>query len=147
VLLASTGLSPVGRFLLAPRRAFSGARLTTLMPYRGTAGPVLVGVLVDVDPPLPAGAADLGRALATRAARMRLVHATPGGRWHVAAGIELTHDAAGPLDTATRADPVLAAPPGDTTYPWTRRLRAPGYRAARHGRPVASRHVARDPDS
>ncbi|MFT2753695.1 hypothetical protein [Clavibacter sp. Sh2088] len=147
VLLASTGLSPVGRFLLGPRRAFSGARLTTLMPYRGTAGPVLVGVLVDVDPPLPAGAADLGRALATRAARMRLVHATPGGRWHVAARIELTHDAAGPLDTATRADPVLAAPPGDTTYPWTRRLRAPGYRAARRGRPVASRHAAQDPDA
>ncbi|OUE31823.1 hypothetical protein BFL35_03080 [Clavibacter michiganensis] len=147
VLLASTGLSPVGRFLLAPRRAFSGARLTTLMPYRGTAGSVLLGVLVDEDPPLPAGAADLGRALATRAVRMRVVHATPGGLWHVAARIELTHDPAGPLDTATRADPVLAAPPGDTTYPWTRRLRAPGYRAARRGRPVASRHVARDPDS
>ncbi|RII96204.1 hypothetical protein DZF97_17980, partial [Clavibacter nebraskensis] len=105
VLLASTGLSPVGRFLLAPRRAFSGARLTTLMPYRGSAGPVLLGVLVDEDPPLPAGAADLGRALTTRAVRMRVVHATPGGLWHVAARIELTHDPAGPLDTATRADP------------------------------------------
>jgi hypothetical protein len=147
VLLASTGLSPVGRFLLAPRRAFSGARLTTLMPYRGTAGPVLVGVLVDVDPPLPAGADDLGRALAARAVRMRLVHATPRGLWHVVARIELARDPAGPLDTATRADPVLAAPPGDTTYPWTRRLRAPGYRAARRGRPVASRHVAQDPDA
>jgi len=147
VLLASTGLSPVGRFLLAPRRALSGARLTTLMPYRGSAGPVLVGVLVDEDPALPAAAADLGRALATRPVRMRLVHATPRGRWHVAARIELTHDATGPLDTATRADPVLAAPPGDTTYPWTRRLRAPGYRVARHGRPVASRHAAHDPDA
>ncbi|OUE28086.1 hypothetical protein BFL36_02500 [Clavibacter michiganensis] len=147
VLLATTGLSPVGRFLLAPRRALSGARLTTLMPYRGSAGPVLVGVLVDADPPLPAGAPDLGRALATRPVGMRLVHATPRGRWHVAARIALAHDAAGPLDTATRADPVLAAPPGDTTYPWTRRLRAPGYRVARHGRPVASRHVAQDPDA
>ncbi|MFT2691252.1 hypothetical protein [Clavibacter zhangzhiyongii] len=147
VLLASTGLSPTGRFLLAPRRSLSGARLTTLMPYRGSAGPVLVGVLVDPDPALPAAAADLGRALATRPVRMRLVHATPRGRWHVAARIELAHDAAGPLDTATRADPVLAAPPGDTTYPWTRRLRAPGYRVARHGRPVASRHVAQDPDA
>jgi hypothetical protein len=145
VLLASTGLSPIGRFLLAPRYALSGSRLTTLMPYRGSAGPVLLGVLVDEDPPLPAGAADLGRVLATRPVGMRLVHATPGGRWRVAARIEL--DARGPLDTATRADPVLAAPPGDTTYPWTRRLRVPGYRAARHGRPVASRHVARDPDS
>ena len=147
LLLASTGLSPIGRFLLAPRRALSGARLTTLMPYRGSAGPVLVGVLVDADPPLPAGAADLGRALATRSVGMRLVHATPRGRWHVAARIELAHDAAGPLDTATRADPVLAAPPGDTTYSWTRRLRAPGYRAARRGRPVASRHAAQDPDA
>ncbi|MFT2712851.1 hypothetical protein [Clavibacter sp. Sh2126] len=147
LLLATTGLSPLGRFLLAPRRALSGARLTTLMPYRGSAGPVLVGVLVDADPPLPAGAADLGRALATRPAGMRLVHATPRGRWHVAARIELGHDASGPLDTATRADPVLAAPPGDTTYPWTRRLRAPGYRAARRGRPVASRHAAQDPDA
>jgi hypothetical protein len=147
VLLASTGLSPLGRFLLAPRRALSGARLTTLMPYRGSAGPVLLGVLVDRDPTLPAGADDLGRALATRAVRMRLVHAAPTGRWHVAARIELTHDAAGPLDTATRADPVLAAPPGDTTYPWTRRLRSPGYRAARAGRPIASWHVARDPDA
>ncbi|MBF4625248.1 hypothetical protein [Clavibacter sp. VKM Ac-2872] len=147
VLLASTGLSPGGRFLLAPRRALSGARLTTLMPYRGTAGPVLVGVLVDADPALPAGAADLGRTLASRPVGMRLVQATPRGRWHVVARIELAHDASGPLDTATRADPVLAAPPGDTTYPWTRRLRAPGYRAARAGRPVASRHAAHDPDA
>ncbi|MBM7411287.1 hypothetical protein JOE38_001110 [Clavibacter michiganensis] len=147
VLLASTGLSPVGRFLLAPRGVLSGARLTTLMPYRGSAGPVLVGVLVDADPSLPAGAADLGRALAARPVRMRLVQATPRGRWHVVARIDLAHDASGPIDTPTRADPVLAAPPGDTTYPWTRRLRAPGYRAARHGRPVASRHAARDPDA
>ncbi|CAQ01241.1 hypothetical protein ACR8AL_05805 [Clavibacter sepedonicus] len=147
VLLASTGLSPAGRFLLAPHRSVSGACLSTLMPYRGSAGPVLLGVLVDADPPLPAGADDLGRALATRPVRMRLVHATPRGLWHVAARIELAHDSAGPLDTATRADPVLAAPPGDTTYPWTRRLRSPGYRIARHGRPVASRHVAHDPDA
>ncbi|MFT2750603.1 hypothetical protein ACMT9U_13575 [Clavibacter sp. Sh2036] len=147
LLLATTGLSPLGRFLLAPRRALSGARLTTLMPYRGSAGPVLVGVLVDADPPLPAGAADLGRALALRPVGMRLVHATPGGAWHVAARIELGHDPSRPLDASTRADPVLAAPPGDTTYAWTRRLRAPGYRAARHGRPVASRHAAQDPDA
>ncbi len=147
VLLASTGVSPTGRFLLAPRRALSGARLTTLMPYRGSAGPVRRGVLVDADPPLPAGADDLGRVLATRPVRMRLVHARPRGLWHVAARIELTHDADGPLDTATRADPVLAAPPGDTTYPWTRRLRSPGYRVARAGRPVSSRHAAQDPDA
>ncbi|WP_317231655.1 hypothetical protein [Clavibacter capsici] len=147
VLLASTGLSPVGRLLLAPRLALSGARLTTLMPYRGSAGPVLLGVLVDQDPPLPAGADDLGRALADRPVRLRLVHATPRGLWHVAARIELAHDAAGPLDTATRADPVLASPPGGTTYPWTRRLRSPGYRVARAGRPVASRHAAHDPDA
>ncbi|WP_244961573.1 hypothetical protein [Clavibacter zhangzhiyongii] len=121
--------------------------MTTLMPYRGSTGPVLLGVLADRDPPLPAGAEDLGRALATRPLRLRLVHATPRGLWHVAAGIELTHDAAGPLDPATRVDPVLAAPPGDTTYPWARRLRAPAYRDARHGAPVSSRHPARDPDA
>jgi hypothetical protein len=147
VLLASTGLSTAGRFLLAPHRSVSGAFLSTLMPYRGSDGPVLLGVLVDADPPLAAGAADLGRALAMRPVGMRLVHATPRGRWHMVARIELAHDPAGPLDTPTRADPVLAAPPGDTTYPWTRRLRAPGYRAARRGRPVASRHAAQDPDA
>jgi len=147
VLLSTTGLGFPGRFLLQPRRALSGARMTTLMPYRGSAGPVLLGVVVDREPHLPAGAADLGRALASQPLRMRLVHATPRGRWHVAARIELAHDAAGPLDTSTRADPVLAAPPGDTTYPWARRLRAAGYRAARHGAPVASRHPSRDPDA
>ncbi|RIJ56907.1 hypothetical protein DZG02_14925, partial [Clavibacter lycopersici] len=115
--------------------------------YRGSAGPVLIGVLADADPPLPADTRELARALALRPVRMRLVHATPRGRWHVAARIELTHDADGPLDTATRADPVLAAPPGDTTYPWARRLRAAGYRAARRGVPVASRHASRDPDA
>jgi len=131
VLLSTTGIGVPGRFLLQPRRALSDARMTTLMPYRGSAGPLLLGVLVDRDPPLPAGAADLGRTLASRPLRMRLVHATPRGRWHVAARVELSHDPAGP---------------GDTTYPWTRRLRAPGYRAARHGRPVTSRHAAHDPD-
>jgi len=147
VLLASTGLSPVGRLLLAPHRSVSGAGLSTLMPYRGSAGPVLLGVVADREPRLPGSPADLGRALAERPLRLRLLQATPRGRWHVAARIELTHDAAGPLDTAARADPVLAAPPGDTTYAWTRRLRAPGYRIARAGRPVASRHAARDPDA
>jgi hypothetical protein len=147
VLLASTGLSPAGRFLLAPHRSVSGASLSTLMPYRGSDGPVLLSLVPDREPRLPASPADLGRALAARPLRLRLLHATPRGRWHVAARIELTHDAAGPLDTAARVDPVLAAPPGDTTYPWTRRLRAPGYRIARAGRPVASRHVARDPDA
>jgi hypothetical protein len=147
VLLSTTGIGVPGRFLLQPRRSLSGARMTTLMPYRGTTGPVLLGVLVDADPPLPAGAEDLGRALAARPLRMRLAHATPRGLWHVVARIELTHDAAGPLDTGTRVDPVLAAPPGDTTYPWARRLRSPAYRAARHGAPVSSRHPARDPDA
>jgi hypothetical protein len=147
VLLSTTGIGYPGRFLLQPRRSLSGARMTTLMPYRGSTGPVLLGVLVDADPPLPAGAEELGRALAARPLRMRLVQATPRGLWHVAARIELTHDAAGPLDTATRVDPVLAAPPGDTTYPWARRLRAPAYRDARPGAPVSSRHPARDPDA
>jgi hypothetical protein len=147
VLLASTGLSPASRFLLAPRRSISGAALSTLMPYRASVGPVLLGLVADREPRLPGSPADLGRSLAERPLRLRLLHATPRGSWHVAARIELTHDAAGPLDTAARADPVLAAPPGDTTYDWTRRLRAPSYRIARAGRPVASRHVARDPDA
>ncbi|NKX51298.1 SRPBCC family protein, partial [Arthrobacter deserti] len=42
VLLSSTGMSRPGRFLLTARKTASAAAFTTVMPYRGAQGPVLL---------------------------------------------------------------------------------------------------------
>ncbi|MHA7263655.1 hypothetical protein ACX80W_10685 [Arthrobacter sp. TMN-37] len=56
VLLASTGSSPVGRFLLVPRRDIARSPLTTMMPYRGERGPVLLAART-TGPDAPGGPA------------------------------------------------------------------------------------------
>ncbi|TLM74585.1 hypothetical protein FDW81_05060 [Pseudarthrobacter sp. NamB4] len=44
ILFSSTGWRVPGRFLLQPKLDVASATLTTLMPYRGPKGPVLLGV-------------------------------------------------------------------------------------------------------
>ena len=134
LLLSTTGLGPVGRFLLVPRSTPTRARFSTLMPYRGASGPVLIAARTRSPSTLPARTERLRDALAETPWRLELLAATPRSRWHRVAELTL-RPGSGPLDDPhVRFDPVLHAPPGAGTYAWTRLLREPSYARARAGR-------------
>lgn len=127
VLFASTGWRLPGRFLLMPRLDVAGATLTTLMPYRGRRGPVLLGLRTRNLPPgsLASGEWELG-----------LYWAKPGGHWRECGELRL-RAGTDPGDIPLRFDPLGNQPPGARTYGWARRLRKPSYRAARRPAPPA----------
>lgn len=127
VLFASTGWGLPGRFLLMPRLDVAGAAMTTLMPYRGRNGPVLLGLRTRS---LPAGSLASGEWV------LALHWAVPGGRWRECGELRLTAGA-DPADIPLRFDPLENQPPGARTYAWSRRLRKPSYRAARRPPPPA----------
>src|SRR3954454_15461447 len=131
VLFASTGWGLPGRFLLMPRLDIAGATMTTLMPYRGRRGPVLLGLRTRKLPPgsLASGEGVLG-----------LYWAKPGGPWRECGELRL-HAGAGPADIPLRFDPLENQPHGAEAYEWTRRLRKPSYRAARRPAPPAVVHL------
>ncbi|WP_411720886.1 hypothetical protein [Mycetocola sp.] len=127
VVFASTGFGVPSRFWLAMQRSPSRARFTTLFPYRSTRGPVLFAARTIEPEDLPTGLTDLAAALERTTWRLRLYSATPTGRWHPFAVLELGRSADSPLDTPDRYDPVSHALPGAEWYPWARRLREPSY--------------------
>lgn len=147
LLLSSTGIGVPGRFLLHPRWTPTRAFLSTLMPYRGASGPVLIGAR-SVTPAMPARMEAVRDALTREPWRLELVFATPRGLWHRFAELELV-PAPGQVDGPTpRFDPVLRAPHGAGTYGWTRALREPAYATARLTRrrpmePSGSTHTVR----
>jgi hypothetical protein len=127
LLFASTGWKVPGRFLLMPKLDVASARLTTLMPYRGVKGPVLLGLRTLN---LPAGS------LADAEWVLGLSWASPSGRWHPCGELRL-RAAADPADIPLRFNPLENKPPGAETYAWTRRLRERSYRAAQRPAPAA----------
>jgi hypothetical protein len=140
LLLSATGLGRWTRWLLAPRRRVDGAALSTIIPWRGASGPVLLAAVLHSDAPSEHSrrASDptvLAEAHTAVALRVTLHHATPAGRWHVAGHALLGRAGAGEVDTTTRYDAVAHTPPGAEQYPWTRRLREPAYAASRRGWP------------
>jgi hypothetical protein len=172
VLFASTGWGVPGRFMLVPKLDVGTARFTTLMPYKGSNGPVLLGLRTVSLPGRATGRADIGgnfsESLATGDWTLALSYATPAGRWvqagvlHLRAAVPKRADAdnagtdsgetaglgmaSGDThsgDTAIRFDPLKHPLPGAGTYAWTRRLRERSYRAAR--RPAARMIGAPDP--
>ncbi|MBI9115991.1 hypothetical protein [Sanguibacter suaedae] len=131
VLLSSSGLGRVSRFLLVPRRAPLSGPYSTLMPFQGEDGPVLLAAV-----PERRGKSQVARGPQrtqdVTSLDLVLLTARPGGRWHrlghlVAEALERPHDV--PL----RFDPVANCPDGLATYGWLARLRRPAYRAARAG--------------
>ncbi|MGY3566184.1 hypothetical protein [Sinomonas sp. RB5] len=129
LLLASTGWRVPGRFCLTAHRTVGAAALTSLMPYRGPHGPVLIGArTLGPDPGAP------GRVKDTATWNLALSWATPLGRWHRFGALHLA-PALGPdgavVDTELRFDPLLSPLPTAGTYGWTRRLREHSYRRAR----------------
>ncbi|WP_251023872.1 SRPBCC family protein [Arthrobacter sp. ISL-65] len=149
VLFASTGWGVPGRFMLLPKLDVGTTRFTTLMPYRGSSGPVLLGLRTLSLPRRATGRADTGgnfkESLATGDWTLALHYATPAGRWVQAGVLHLraaAHDAGhtdsaetDSADTAIRFDPLKHPLPGAGTYPWARRLRERSYRAARRPSP------------
>lgn len=113
LLLASTGWNALGRHVLLPavRRR---QPLSTLLPYRTTIGPVVIGARpVDGD-------------------TLRLSWARVGGRWNALGTLTLEDERAD--DTRVSFDPVLNRPDGLEQYPWVALLRERSYALARASR-------------
>ena len=114
LLFASTGWGLLGRFVLTFGGGPESRPMTTLLPYRTSAGPALLGV----------------RATGPQVYEMSWCR--PRGEWHPFAELRLSDDRA--TDQAISFDPVRNQLPGLTQYPWVRRLREPSYRSARRSR-------------
>src|SRR3954464_5247834 len=101
VLLATTGLGRLSRFTLTPARSPYTRPMTTLLPYRTSAGPVVLAgvhqdeVTVELSCALLAGPWG-------PFARLRLDAADPGSR----------------PDASISFDPLLNTLPGLDNYPW-----------------------------
>lgn len=132
VLFASTGWRLPGKFLLQPKLDVASATFTTLMPYRGGKGPVLLGLRTSE---LPAGPLTSGEWV------LRLYWAKPTGPWRECGELRLRAEPE-PADTPLRFNPLENQPPGAQTYAWTRRLREHSYRAAQRPAPPAVVHSA-----
>lgn len=109
LLFATTAWNRVGRHLLVPTLAV-GPTLSTLLPYRTAAGPVVIG------------ARHVG-------VSYQLYWAVVGGPWRDLG--ELRLDAAGDPDAEVSFDPMLHHPPGLAPYAWVTLLRERSYARAR----------------
>ncbi|MDQ4137232.1 MAG: hypothetical protein M3116_00085 [Actinomycetota bacterium] len=132
--LASTGVGVPGRFLLRPGRSPFRVWLCTLLPYRGTHGAVLVGARTRSPAALPSRVDQLdGRPWA-----LDLFWASPRGRWHRFAVLELSA-LPGPADRSDlRFDSGRNLLPGARLDDWVVRLREPGYVATQGQAPLAA---------
>ena len=121
LLFASTGDSPLGRFVFVPRTAIEHGPMTTLLPVRSDRGPLVLRLT-------PADRApDAELALPTP---MLLSYALGTGDWWPAGEVRVTHRL-GLEAELERHDPVAHPLPGIAQYPVVRLLRGPAYRAAR----------------
>jgi hypothetical protein len=114
LLFSTTGRGRLTRFTLTPGRTPYSRPMTTLLPYRTPAGPVLVGAVLRDE-----SVVDLSWAAGT-------------GPWHRFGVLRLSQEPAGDEDVSF--DPVRHALPGLETYGWVRRLREPSYLTARRSR-------------
>jgi hypothetical protein len=135
LFLASTGFDVPSRYLLRLLLRAERGRYTTILPYRGRRGPVLIGARTLAAPALPARPGELATALAAEDWVLAVYQARPLGRWHRFGTLTLRFPGEGrAIDTDRRLDPVLHVLPGAENYPWIARIREPAYRVARRGR-------------
>jgi hypothetical protein len=116
LLFASTGLGRMTRFTLTPTRSPHRRPLTTLLPYRTPAGPVILSAVARDEQTF-----DLAWAVGT-------------GSWHRFAELWVHGDMVDEGDLSTSFDPVRNIVPGLENYDWVRRLREPAYATARSSR-------------
>jgi hypothetical protein len=117
LLLAQTGLGRLTRFTLTAGRRISSRPLTTLLPYRSPAGPLLIGAAAKMTE-----AGWDGRTF-------ELFWSVGVGRWSEFGELVLLSEP-GP-DADVSFDAVTNPLPGLEPYDWVRRLREPAYRSAR----------------
>lgn len=118
LLLASTGLGRFTRYTLTASRSPFGRPLTTLLPYRAPAGPVLLCAVFRDE------------------TTVALSWAMGSGAWHPFAELVLRNAPADEADLPLSFDPVRYTLPGLENYEWVRRLREPSYRDARSSRGI-----------
>ena len=117
LLFASTGLGRISRFTLTASRSPYRRPLTTLLPYRTPAGPLLLAAEHRDERTV-----DLSSAVLT-------------GKWQRFG--QLTLDTDHPTaahDAPIAFDPLLNTLPGLENYGWVHRLREPSYLTARRSR-------------
>jgi hypothetical protein len=120
LLLATTGLGPVTRFVLLPRQDPFGVAYTCLLPYATPHGPVVMAATPVAGSPLEAAHPTF-----------RMLAASPGGPWLEFGRLELTARASAEPDLPLRFDPILNPLPDLGWYRALTRLREPAYAAAR----------------
>jgi len=116
LLLATTGLGRLTRFTLTPARSPYTRPMTTLLPYRTPAGPLLLSAVLDDE------------------RTVSLAWAVGSGAWHPFAELVLREAPVDHPDLRLSFDPVTNPLPGLETYDWVRRLREPSYANARRSR-------------
>ncbi|WP_413449952.1 hypothetical protein AA0Y32_04660 [Georgenia phoenicis] len=123
LLLSTTGVGRVTRFVLLPRRTERRA-MTTLLPVRTAAGPLQLRLT-------PAAAA--------AGARTWLLSAARGtGPWEPVGRLVAAAQPRHPdPDPPIRFDPVRHLPAGVTQYPWVRLVRDPAYVRSRQWSPAS----------
>jgi hypothetical protein len=130
ILLSSTGWSFPGRFALVPRLSASRAPLTTMMPYKGDDGPVLLGARTLSPSRLPSSLRGFERSLGASTWQLGLYFATPRGPWQHFATLTLTLTPEAE-ERNLRFDAVLHPLAGAGTYDWARKVREPSYALSR----------------
>ena len=131
MLLATTGPTGLGRFILRLRRDAASAVFSSMMPYQSDSGPVLIAARTIEGPEkLPVAPDTFRSQLGEAAWTLELHHAHPFRPWtrFGTLTLRLVDDAE---DTSDRFDPVLHPLPTAGTYGWTKRLREPSYAVAR----------------
>ena len=127
LLFATTGDTAYGRYVLQLRRGAARGPLTTLLPVRAPAGPILLRLIPSLDAPVPGDDLSLP-------SELTLSYAVGSRPWtDVADFVVGTRDPGGP--DLERHDPITAELPGTQQFEPVRRLREPAYRAARWVRP------------
>lgn len=112
LLFASTGAGRVTRHLLRLVRPTTRHVASTLLPYRGPRGPVVLAATL-LEP-----------------GQYALLRAAGDGPWVGFGHLSLVAR----IDEERSYDPVAHPLPGLENYDWVARLRSPAYRAARHDR-------------
>jgi hypothetical protein len=119
ILLATTGLGRLSRFVLFPAQHATQRAYSTLLPYRTASGPMVLAAV-------PATNNDH---------MFDLAYAGLGGSWRSFARMIVTETAS---DDSPSFDPVLNQLPGLYSYGWAAALREGAYRAARRSRSESS---------
>lgn len=119
LLLSSTGTSLPTRFCLTWRRRPLAGPMTTLLPYIGRTGPVLLGAWPS-SAPRPGGTATLD-----------LAWARPLGPWQVFGRLDVLRPLEASGESPIRFEPAGNAPRGLPLEPWVASLRHYAYRWAR----------------